>query len=59
MTKLPKIPKPHYEKKKESIIVEKFAKVDSKKVILELEKIIKKGRELEEKFRMKRDEAIL
>lgn len=54
-----KLPKPHYEGKKESIIVEKSAKIDSKKVIPELTKIIKKSRELEEKFRMKTDEAIL
>lgn len=50
---------PHYERGNESVITEKSTRVDSKKVISEMSKIIKKSRELERKFKVKQNEALL
>jgi len=55
-----KISKPHYEKRGEDIIAKRTRKVDAKKVIAELNKLIKKSRKIEKEFRMtRRNEAVL
>ncbi len=59
MTSLPKNPKPHYEGKNENLFAERITKMNSRKVVPELVRIIKESRKIEEGLRKRYDRAFL
>ncbi|GEM_PF-3682374 len=59
MTNLPKNPKPNYEGKNESIIDKKSARINSKKILPALIRIMKSNKKLEKELKMEMNASAL